>query len=73
MKAVKSLAAVAHTRELSAQLFTMDKLLSERTTELQAAQAFLSRVDTVSEAGLVGMVDNLNSLISSASSAISNA
>ena len=72
MKAVESLAAVAHARELSTRLSPMDKLLLERMTELQAAQAFLTRVNTVLEAGLVGMVDNLNSLISSASGAISN-
>ena len=49
-----------------------DKLLTERTTELNAAQAFLTRVDAVSEAEVVGMVDNLNTLISSASGALSD-
>jgi len=39
--------------------------------ELSAAQAFLTRVDAVSEAEVVGMVENLNTLISSASGAIS--
>ena len=72
MKAVESLTVVAHTWELSTQLSVMDRLLLERMTELQAVQAFLTRVDAVSEAELVGMVDNLNSLISSASGAISN-
>ena len=72
MKAVESLTVVAHTWELSTQLSVMDRLLLERMTELQAVQAFLTRVDAVLEAELVGMVDNLNSLISSASGAISN-
>ena len=49
----------------------MDKLLSERTTELNAAQAFLTRADAVLEAEVVGMIENLNTLISSASGAIS--
>jgi hypothetical protein len=49
-----------------------DKLLSERTTELNAAQAFLTKVDAVSEAEVVGMVENLNTLISSASGALSD-
>ena len=72
-KLAESLAAVAHTRELSARLSTVDKLLLERTTELNAAQAFLTKVDAVSEAELVSMVDNLNNLISSASGTLSNA
>ena len=50
----------------------MDKLLSDRTTELNAAQAFLTRVDAVSEAEVVGMVENLNTLISSASGALTD-
>ena len=54
-----------------ARLSEKDKLLSERTTELSAAQAFLTRVDAVSEAEVVGMVENLNTLISSASGALS--
>jgi len=49
----------------------MDKLLSERTTELNAAQAFLTRADAVSEAEVVGMIENLNTLISSVSGAVS--
>ena len=49
----------------------MDKLLSERTAELSAAQAFLTRADAVSEAEVVGMIENLNTLINSASAAIS--
>lgn len=51
----------------------MDQLLSERTTELNAAQAFLTKVDAVSEAEVVGMVENLNTLISSVSGALSAA
>ena len=51
----------------------MEKLLSERTTELNAAQAFLTRADAVSEAEVVGMIENLNTLISSASGAVSAA
>ena len=49
----------------------MDRLLSERTTELNAAQAFLTRADAISEAEVVGMIENLNALISSASGAVS--
>lgn len=49
----------------------MEKLLLERTVELKAAQAFLTKADDVSEAELVGTVDNLNSLVSSASGALS--
>jgi len=63
--------AFAHAQTLSARLSERDKLLSERTTELSAAQAFLTRVDAVSEAEVVGMVENLNTLISSASGALS--
>ena len=48
-----------------------DKLLSERTAELSAARAFLTKVDTASEAEVVGMVENLNTLISSVSGALS--
>ena len=59
--------------ELTARVSAMDELLSERTAELRAAQAFLTRVDAVSETELVGMVDGLNSLISSASGALSEA
>jgi len=39
----------------------------ERTTELSAAQAFLTRVDAASEKEVVGMVENLNTIISSIS------
>jgi len=60
--------ALAHAH---ARLSEKDKLLTERTTELSAAQAFLTRVDAVSEAEVVGMVENLNTLISSASGALS--
>lgn len=56
---------------LTGRLSEKDKLLSERTTELSAAQAFLTRVDAVSEAEVVGMVENLNTLVSSASGALS--
>ena len=38
--------------------------------ELNAAQAFLTRVDAVSEKEVVGMVENLNTLISSTSGAL---
>jgi len=38
--------------------------------ELSAAQAFLTRTDAVSEAEVVGIVENLNTLTSSASSAL---
>jgi hypothetical protein len=69
-KVAESLAAVAQARELSARLSAMDRLLLERTTELKAAQAFLTKADDVSEAELVGMVENLNCLISSASGAL---
>lgn len=63
---------MAQAGELTARVSTLDRLLSERTAELRAAQAFLTRVDAVSEAELVGMVDGLNSLISSASGALSD-
>ena len=72
MKLAESRATTAHVQELSARLFEKDKLLSERTAELSAAQAFLTRVDAVSEAEVVGMVENLNTLISSASGALSD-
>ena len=72
MKLVESRTAVARVQELSARLFEKDKLLSERTAELSAAQAFLTRVDAVSEAEVVGMVENLNTLISSTSGALSD-
>ena len=49
----------------------MDQLLSERTTELNAAQALLTRSDAISEAEVVGVIENLNTLISSASGALS--
>jgi len=61
---------LTHTQELSTRLSEKDRLLSERTMELSAARAFLTRVDAVSEAEVVGMVENLNALISSASSAL---
>ena len=72
MKLAESRATTAHVQELSARLSEKDKLLSERTAELSAAQAFLTRVDAVSEAEVVGMVENLNTLISSASGALSD-
>jgi len=62
---------LTHTQEMSTRLSDKDRLLSERTTELSAAQAFLTRVDAVSEAEVVSMVENLNTLISSASGALS--
>ena len=72
MKLAESRTTVAHVQELSARLSEKDKLLSERTAELSAAQVFLTRVDAVSEAEVVGMVENLNTLISSASGALSD-
>jgi hypothetical protein len=69
LKLAESRAAVARVQE---RLDDKDKLLSERTAELTAAQAFLSRVDAVSDAEVVGMVENLNALIDSASGAISD-
>lgn len=62
---------LTRSEELSTQLSEKDRLLSKRTTELSAAQAFLTKVDAVSEAEIVGMVENLNTHISSASSALS--
>jgi len=44
----------------------------ERTMELNAAQAFLTKVDTISEAEVMGMVENLNTLIASASGVLSD-
>ena len=64
---------VTRVQELTARLDEKEKLLKDRTTELNAAQAFLTRVDTVSEAEVVAMVDNLNTLISSTSGALQNA
>jgi len=61
---------VSRVQELTAQLAEKDKLLVERTTELKAAQEFLTRVDTVSETEVVGMVGSLNTLISSVSGAL---
>jgi hypothetical protein len=70
-KLAESRTAAEHARKLSVQLSEMDKLLSERSTELNAAQAFLTKADAVSEAEVVGMIENLNTLISSASAAVS--
>jgi len=70
MKLARPDASAARIQELTARLDEKDKLLMERMTELNAAQAFLKRDDAVSEAEVVGMVDNLNALISSASSAL---
>ena len=47
-----------------------EKLLAERTMELNAAQAFLISVDTISEPEVVGMIESLNTLISSISGAL---
>jgi len=66
-KPVEPQSTVARIQELSARLAEKDKLLTERTTELSAAQAFLTRVDAASETEVKGMVDNLNTLISSIS------
>ena len=71
-KLAESRQAAERVRELSAQLSEMDQLLSERTAELNAAQTFLTRADAISEAEVVGMVENLNTLISSASGALSD-
>ena len=70
LKLTESRAAIARVQE---RLDERDNLLSERTAELTAAQAFLTRVDAVSDAEVVGMVENLNALIDSASGAISGA
>jgi hypothetical protein len=64
--------ADVRVQELSVLLAEKEKLLGERTTELKAAQAFLTKVDAVSEAEVVGMVDNINTLICSASGALSD-
>jgi hypothetical protein len=69
---MKSRTAVAHTQELSTRLSEKEKLLSDRTTELTVARAFLTRVDAVSEAEVVGMAENLNALISDATGALSD-
>ena len=50
---------------LTAWMDEKEKLLENRTTELNAAQAFLTRVDAVSEAEVVATIDSLNTLISS--------
>jgi hypothetical protein len=70
LKLTESRTAIARLQD---RLDERDKLLSERTAELTAAQAFLTRVDAVSDAEVVGMVENLNALIDSASGAISGA
>ena len=72
IKLVQLQGADEHARELAVRLAEREKLLTERTTELNAAQAFLTKVDAVSEAEVVGMVDNLNTLICSASGALSD-
>ena len=72
-KLAESRTADARVQELSTQLAEKDKLLSERTAELSAAQAFLTKVDAVSEAEVVRLIENLNTLISSASGSISDA
>ena len=48
------------------------KRISERTTKLSAMHTFLTRVDAVSEAEVVVMVESLNSPINSASGALSD-
>lgn len=65
--------AVARNKELSTRLAEKDELLTKKTTELSAAQAFLTKVDAVSEADVVGMVKNLNTLISSTSGTLQDA
>jgi hypothetical protein len=61
---------IARVQELTAQVAEKDKLLMERAAELNAAQAFLTKVDTVSETEAVGIVEKLNTLISSISGAL---
>lgn len=56
--------------ESPARLAEKDKSLMERTAELNAAHAFLIRVNAVSEEVVVGMAENLNILISSTSGAL---
>ena len=72
MKLTELQGADTRAQELSTRLAEREKLLNERTTELSAAQVFLSKVDAVSEAEVVGMIDNLNTLICSASGALSD-
>ena len=72
VKLAESQKAVAEAQELSAQLFKTERELSQRIAELAAAQAFLTKVDAVSEAEVVSMVENLNTLISSASGTLSD-
>jgi hypothetical protein len=69
-KVAEQQSAAARAQELSARLDEKEKLLSERTVELSAAQAFLTRVDAVSEKEVVGMIKGLNTLISSISGAL---
>jgi hypothetical protein len=70
-KLAESRTAAERARMLSARLSELDQLLSERTVELNAAQAFLTRSDAVSEAEVVGMIENLNTLITSVSGVLS--
>ena len=70
-KLAESRTAAERARALSARLSELDQLLSERTAELNAAQAFLTRSDAVSEAEVVGVIENLNTLISSTSGVLS--
>ena len=72
-KLTESRTADARVQQLSTQLSEKYKLLSERTAELTAVQAFLTKVDAVSEAEVVRLIENMNTLISSASGALSNA
>lgn len=71
-KLVELRGADTRAQQLSTRLVETEKLLNERTTELSAAQVFLTKVDAVSEAEVVGMIDNLNTLICSASGALSD-
>ena len=70
-KPAESRTAAERARVLSARLSELDRLLSERTAELNAVQAFLTRSDPVSEVGVVGVIENLNTLISAASGVLS--
>ena len=72
-KLTESRTADARVQELTTHFSEKYKLLSERTAELIAVQAFLTKVDAVSEAEVVRLIENMNTLISSASGALSDA
>ena len=70
LKLAKLRTEAEHAQRLSVRLTETDKLFSERTTGLSTAQAFLSKADAISEGEVVGMIENLNTPISSASGAV---